>query len=322
MMADEEMQMNQALSQEHFSVSTKISVVIPTVDRANRIGGAIEKIFAGTVQPFEVIVVDQSQNDLTFNALSDFIQSGKVLYLKDEGSGASRSRNIGWKKASGEIIAFTDDDAQVDRQWLESIQLTFAQTHLKIGVLGGKIIPSYEQKNANWSIPKKWEYLLPAYDQGDQLSLYQAENLPAGVNYSVYRSVLEKFAGFDETLGPNVSRGIQIYGEDAEFASRLQQSGFDILYNPNCIVHHPVPLSRQTPNFLEKRLISEGATYVFMQTKVNSNLWECWVALVKSLVRYIQWFFSRRRRDDRHYLTGKITALLKCGLLKQHPNSL
>ncbi|MGV0024089.1 glycosyltransferase family 2 protein [Phormidesmis priestleyi] len=263
-MTDEEIRTDLALSQKHLSVSTKISVVIPTVDRAKSICDAIEKIFAGTVQPYEVIVVDQSKNDLTQNALSQFIQSGKVLYLKDEGSGASRSRNIGWRKASGEIIAFTDDDAQVDLQWLESIQRTFAQPDLNIGVLGGKIIPSYEQKNANWSIPKKWEYLLPAYDQGDQLSLYQAKNLPAGVNYSVYRSVLEKFSGFDENLGPNVDRGIQIYGEDAEFALRLQQSGFDIVYNPNCIVHHPVPLSRQTQNFLEKRLISEGATYIFI----------------------------------------------------------
>ncbi|KAM3096048.1 glycosyltransferase family 2 protein [Phormidesmis sp. 146-35] len=321
-MMGEETGVSQGLSQEKLSIYTKVSVVIPTVDRSETIGEAIKRIFAGTVQPFEIIVVDQSKNDLTCNALSKFIQSGKVRYLKDEGSGASRSRNIGWRNASGEIIAFTDDDAQVDSQWLETIQRTFSQTHLKIGVLGGKIIPSYEQKNANWSIPKKWEYLLPAYDQGDQLSLYQAENLPAGVNYSVYRSVLEKFSGFDESLGPNVSRGIQIYGEDAEFALRLQQNGFDIVYNPNCIVHHPVPLSRQTQNFLEKRLISEGATYVFMQTKTNSNLWECLVTLVKSLVRYSQWFLSRRRQNDRHYLTGKITALLKCGLLKRHPDSL
>jgi glycosyltransferase involved in cell wall biosynthesis len=321
-MANEKMRVSQALSQEHFSVSTKISVVIPTVDRSNSIGGAIERIFAGTVQPYEVIVVDQSKNDLTHTALLEFIQSGQIIYLKDEGSGASRSRNIGWRKASGEIIAFTDDDAQVDMQWLESIQRTFAQPNLNIGVLGGKIIPSYEQKNANWSIPKKWEYLLPAYDQGDQLSLYQAENLPAGVNYSVYRSVLEKFSGFDENLGPNVDRGIQIYGEDAEFALRLQQSGFEIIYNPNCVVYHPVPLSRQTQNFLEKRLISEGATYIFMQTKTNGNLWECLVTLVKSLLRYTQWFLNRRRQNERHYLTGKITALLKCGLLRQHPDSL
>ena len=134
-----------------------ISVVIPTANRHNIICQAIDKIFDNTVQPYEVIVVDQSKNDLTLCSLSKFIQNDKVRYIRDDGSGAARARNIGWRAASGEIIAFTDDDALVDLKWLENIQFTFKLENFNIGVLGGKILSFYEHKNPYWHIPQKWE---------------------------------------------------------------------------------------------------------------------------------------------------------------------
>lgn len=312
--------MNQGLNREYSNSPKNISVVIPTANRPETIAQAVEKILANTVQPREVIVVDQSQNRLTRDALANLIQANKITYLKDGGSGASRARNIGWKKASGEIIAFTDDDAQVDAHWLENIHRTFAQTDLKIGVVGGKIVPFYEQKNPHWSIPSQWEHLLPAYDQGNDLSLYPEETLPACVNYSIYRSLLEKFSGFDEDLGPNKGREIQFYGEDAELALRLKQSGCSLVYNPNCVVYHPVPLSRQSQSFLNKRLLSEGATYAYMQIKAQSNLISDLVALLKSLVRYASLFLAGNRGGELHYLQGKMLILLKYGLLKRHPH--
>ncbi|NJR52565.1 MAG: glycosyltransferase [Leptolyngbyaceae cyanobacterium CSU_1_3] len=313
--------MNQRSDRGDHTSTLCISVVIPTADRPQTIGPAIQKIFANTVQPYEVIVIDQSRTDRTLKALSSFIQAGKITYLQDTGLGVSRARNVGWRKASGEIIAFTDDDAHTDLHWLENVRQTFERSDLNIGVLGGKIIPFYEQKNPDWSIPKRWEYLLPAYDQGDTLSLYEGTSLPAGVNYSIYRSLLEKFDGFDEDLGPNLSRNLQIYGEDADLARRISQNGFSLVYNPNCVVYHPVPLSRQNQNFLNKRLISEGATFAFMQIK-SSNLGKDLVSLSKSFIRYSNFVLQGKDTDELYYLRGKILVLLKCGLFKQPPNSL
>jgi len=201
----------------------KISVVIPTANRPDTIVKAIEKILANTTQPHEIIVVDQSQSSLTFEALSGFIEVGQITYIKNDVPGASRARNIGWKGASGDIIAFTDDDGLVDLKWLENIHNAFEQKDLNIGVLGGKVIPLYEERNPDWTIPKKWEYLLPSYDQGNAIEAFRAAAFPATVNYSIYRSLLEKFDGFDEAMGPYAGRKIQIPGEDAELALRLKQ---------------------------------------------------------------------------------------------------
>jgi glycosyltransferase involved in cell wall biosynthesis len=274
------------------------------------------------MQAYEIIIVDQSRDDLTLNVLSQLIQVGKVHYIKDDGSGAARARNIGWRKASGEIVAFTDDDALVEPKWLENIQYSFERKDLNIGVLGGRVIPFYEQRNPDWCIPKRWEHLLPAYDQGDLLGQYTEPNLPASVNYSENRSLLERFSGFDEILGSNVSRNIQIFGEDAELALRLKQNNFDIIYNPNCIVYHPVPLNRQNQDFLNKRLASEGATYAYLQIRESKNLLLHLASLVKSLVKYLYLTLSQANCDELHYLRGKIQVLFKCGLLNQHPDSL
>ncbi len=299
-----------------------ISVVIPTANRHNIICQAIDKIFDNTVQPYEVIVVDQSKNDLTLCSLSKFIQNDKVRYIRDDGSGAARARNIGWRAASGEIIAFTDDDALVDLKWLENIQFTFKLENFNIGVLGGKIISFYEHKNPDWHIPQKWEYLLPKYDQGNLLERYSVSSFPPSVNYAIYRSLLEEFSGFNETLGPNVGRKLQLYGEDGDLALRLKNSNYDIIYNPDCVVYHPVPLSRQNQDFLNHRLLSEGATYAYLQIKQGKKFSSTLISLTTSFVKYCYLNLIKPNNEEIYYLRGKILVMFKCGILSSSIDSL
>jgi glycosyltransferase involved in cell wall biosynthesis len=295
----------------------KISIVIPTANRHDKILRAIDKIYENTILPHEVIVVDQSQDDATDNILARSIEQGKVTYIKDEGTGISRSKNIGWKYASGEIVAFTDDDAWVESTWLENIKSSFLNQQFKIGVLGGKIIPVYEEKNSNWNFPERWSYLLPASDLGDSLGTYEGDSTPPGVNFSIHRSLLENFSGFDERLGVDNGKSIQIFGEDNDLCCRIKKAGYDLVYNPSCIVYHPVPLSRQSQDFLDKRLIQEGMTYAYFQIK-NAELktWECCISLVKSLLKYMYLKLIKPNNDYAQYLQGKMIALLRFGILK------
>jgi glycosyltransferase involved in cell wall biosynthesis len=274
----------------------EISIVIPTANRHDKILRAIEKIYENTIQPHEVIVVDQSQDDATAAVLAAVIKQGKVKYIKDEGTGISRSKNIGWKLASGAIVAFTDDDAWVESTWLETIISSFKSQQFKIGVLGGKIVPVYEEKDLNWTFPERWTYLLPASDHGDSFDPYEGHSTPPGVNFSMHRSLLEKFSGFDERLGVNNGRSIQIFGEDADL---------------------PVPLSRQSQAFLNKRLMQEGMTYAYLQIKnTSSQPWKYFVSLIKSSLRYLYLKLTKPSDDEVHYLYGKIIALLKFGVFQ------
>jgi len=295
----------------------EISVVIPTANRHDTILRAIEKIYENTIQPCEVIVVDQSQDDSTQAVLEQLIEQKKVKYIKDTGTGASRSRNIGWKCASGSVVAFTDDDAWVESTWLENIRHSFQNQQFNIGVLGGKVVPVYEEKNLNWTFPERWSYLLPSSDQGDSFGAYEGQSKPASVNFSMYRSLLEKFSGFDERLGPNSGKSVQTFGEDSDLASRVKQAGYDLIYNPNCIVYHPVPLSRQSQAFLNKRLMQEGITYAYLEIKdTSSQPWKHFIPLIKSSLKYLYLKLTKPSNDEVHYLYGKIIALLKFGVFQ------
>lgn len=298
-----------------------ISVVIPTANRHTTIGRTIESIYKNTLQPREVIVVDQSTNDETFSVLKNFIDKEKLIYIRDDGTGISRGRNLGWKSASGSIIAFTDDDAWVDIRWLESI-LTAFQSHDfgRIGAVGGKVLPVYEEKNPHWTIPKQWEYLLPVRDCGDAIACFDEGNFPVGVNFVTYRHLLEKFNGFDEDMGVNITRTTQILGEDVDYFERLKKNGFNLIYVPSCVVYHPVPLSRQNQSFLNKRLLFEGATYAYSRIKYGefnsaASLFEA----VKSFFKYCLTLIVKGNNEDAHYLYGKMTILIKLGILQIQP---
>jgi len=305
----------------------KISVVIPTFNRPSTIGKAVKNILENTVQPDELIIVDQSQDKLTFEALRVFIETGSVTYIKEAFPSLSKAKNIGWRKATGDVIAFTDDDATVGLDWIENIKRSFEQKGSNIGVMGGKVIPLYEEKNPNWTFPKKWEYFLPVYDQGNSLESFKEGAFPAGVNYSIYRSLLEKFNGFDEAIGPQAGRKIQIPCEDAELALRLKQSGFNLVYNPDCVVYHPVPLDRQNSDFLKKRVLEDGACSAYFQMKKSSNTMIHFASLTKSIVKYFLFslankLFGLKKDEELAYLYGRILVLFKCGFLKQDFSSL
>jgi glycosyltransferase involved in cell wall biosynthesis len=87
-----------------------VSVILPTYNRANLVGNAIESILQQTYKNIEIIVVDDGSTDETPNALSRFGAQIKVTYQKNAGPSAARNRGIA--EAKGEIVAFLDSDDQ------------------------------------------------------------------------------------------------------------------------------------------------------------------------------------------------------------------
>lgn len=294
-----------------------ISVVLPTANRHTTIFRAVEAIYKNSIAPDEMIVVDQSSNHLTEDVLQEFIEVKGLIYIKDKGKGISRGRNVGWQKAAGSIIAFTDDDAWVRPDWLESILFAFKNAPASVGVVGGKIIPVYEEINPAWSIPKQWEYLLPSRDCGDSVKLFEPGSYPMGVNFATYRDLLDKFNGFDENMGVNNARSIQIFGEDVDYFERIKQEGITLLYVPDCVVYHPVPLSRQSQTFLNKRLLVEGTTYAYNRIKRGElNVFGSLVSAFKTAIKYVLVLLTKGNNEEAHYLYGKMLVLVKLGVFQ------
>ena len=86
----------------------KISVVIPTFNRKKLLRRALDSVITQTLQPFEIIVVDDGSTDSTETIVKTYYQD--VLYLYQSNQGVSRARNKGIKLATGDWLAFLDSD--------------------------------------------------------------------------------------------------------------------------------------------------------------------------------------------------------------------
>lgn len=88
--------------------SVNISIIIPTYNRADYIGKAIESILAQTYKDYEIIVVDDGSTDNTREVLQPYISN--IRYIYQDNAGVSAARNTAIHAASGSWIAFLDSD--------------------------------------------------------------------------------------------------------------------------------------------------------------------------------------------------------------------
>jgi len=99
-------------------MNPKVSVVIPTYNRAGTVPRAIESVLAQTVTDLEVIVVDDGSSDDTGKVLGEMF-GDRIRYHAQANQGASVARNRGVEEARGEWIAFLDSDDLWEREKLE-----------------------------------------------------------------------------------------------------------------------------------------------------------------------------------------------------------
>jgi hypothetical protein len=118
-----------------------ISVVIATRNRPEDLARCLDSVTRVVYPRFEVIVVDNDPDtDATERLIRDRF-AGRVRYTREPVRGTSRARNRGLALASGEIVAFADDDVVVDRDWLAAIAEAFASGE-RVGCVTGLIAPA------------------------------------------------------------------------------------------------------------------------------------------------------------------------------------
>ncbi len=89
----------------------KISVIIPTYNRAELITKTLDSVFRQTVPPHEIIVVDNCSTDDTFSVLKPLIDAGKIRWIShDKNYERAKSRNTGMEAATGDYVTFLDSD--------------------------------------------------------------------------------------------------------------------------------------------------------------------------------------------------------------------
>jgi Glycosyl transferase family 2 len=200
----------------------RISVILPTYNRAHLVTEAIESVLKQTFTDFELIVVDDGSTDDTEEVVHAFTDP-RLRYLKQLNGGASAARNTGVQTATGEFIAFLDSDDLFLPEKL-SLQMAKVDDNPKVGLVYGKYLSSIGSEGS----------LKIAGVCYPQLELRRLLLGPV-FHWStvlVRRLLLEEVGKFEETFG----------GEDWELTLRLALAGCQMICVPE-----PVSIVRRQP---------------------------------------------------------------------------
>ena len=196
----------------------KISVVVCSYNGASTIRDTLEGLRALDYPDFEVIVVNDGSTDATAQIASAY----PFRVIDEENQGLSCARNTGIEAATGEIVAFIDDDAYPDPHWLRFIALSFLASDCV--AVGG---PNLAPPDDGWRAAAVAN--APGGPNAVLLSDTVAEHIP-GCNMAFRKDALVAIGGFDPRF--------RTAGDDVDVCWRLRDRGGVIAYAPAALVWH------------------------------------------------------------------------------------
>ena len=196
----------------------RVSVVVCTHNGARTLGQCLERAGELAYPDFELIVVDDGSSD---GSAEIALAHGATL-VRDRAPRPQLARNAGIAKATGEIVAFLDDDAYPDSDWLHYVAASL-RPNAHAGIGGPNIPPDDDG----------WIAECVAAAPGGPIHVLisdrEAEHVP-GCNMAFRKSALEEIGGFDERF--------RVAGDDVDICWRLQESGRTLGFSAGAVVMH------------------------------------------------------------------------------------
>jgi GT2 family glycosyltransferase len=236
----------------------KISVIICTYNRADNLKDLLECFLIQDLkEAYEIIVIDNNSRDDTKGMVKSFEPKfqGKLRYFFEPRQGKPFALNLGIKEAYGEIIAFTDDDCLIGKNYLTNVYRAFQKYGDGTGVVGGKIAARWVNGGKpGWFVDLKpgWWFEnffygpLGILDYGDKPFVIDftqgihTEGLFYGANICIRKEMLERYGYFNPE---------KVLTQDTEICLRLFRAGVKGAYVPDIIVHHKINVGKITPHY-------------------------------------------------------------------------
>lgn len=259
----------------------QVTVVVPTYRRPDVLETAVESLLRQTLPPeqYEVVVVDNDSD----RAVRELIQrlssvaAVRVWYHAEPRLGLCHARNAGIVWARGEVVAFMDDDAEAEVEWLERLLVAFKDT--AVWVAGGRIKPIWNAERPDW-LDDSMLRGLSLIDWGEAPRALEWPERVIGTNMAVRRAAFETVGRFDPRLD---RRGNALLGHgDTEIQERVHRVGKRVAYLPDAIVHHQVPAERLTKHYFYRRFYGAGRSKAILVSRKGMR------ALLREIRRHLR----------------------------------
>jgi len=217
--------------------------------------------------PAKELVVVVDHNRPLYERLTAALPGALVLENQQQ-QGLSGGRNTGIAAATSDVVAFLDDDAVADVNWIECLVAAYTDDH--VAGVGGRTLPGWDTQRPAW-FPEEFDWVIGCTYIGMPTRRAPVRNVLGG-NASFRRQVFEQVGGFSSGIGRD--RGKRPLGcEETEFCIRIGQQipGAVLLFDEQAVITHRVRADRCRFGYYRTRCYAEGLSKALVAGAVGAD---------------------------------------------------
>ncbi|ORT60089.1 glycosyltransferase family 2 protein [Streptomyces sp. CB03238] len=255
------------MSGRHFSVV----ICAYTEDRWEDVLAAVESVRHQSRPALETLLVVDHNEALLERLGKEYEDAGEeVRVLANAGPrGLSAGRNTGIAAARGDIVAFLDDDAVAERDWLRWFDEAYDDP--RVVAVGGRTVPAWASGRRPVWFPEEFDWVVGCTYRGLPPGRVRVRNVLGG-NASFRRGAFDAAGGFATGIGRCGDKR-PLGCEETELCIRLGNALPDavLLIDDRAVIHHKVPVTRERFRYFRTRAYAEGLSKALVARSVGAG---------------------------------------------------
>ncbi|GHB42093.1 MULTISPECIES: glycosyltransferase family 2 protein [Streptomyces] len=252
------------------TLDISVVVCVYTEDRWEDILAAVDSVRAQSRPALETLLVVDHNQVLLDRLSKEYKETEGVRVLANAGPrGLSAGRNTGIAASYGDVIAFLDDDAVAERDWLRH----FAEGYEDplVMAVGGRTMPIWASGRRPAWFPEEFDWVVGCTYKGLPPGRVQVRNVLGG-NASFRRSAFDAAGGFATGIGRDGDKR-PLGCEETELCIRLTRARPDavLLIDDRAVIHHRVPEAREHFAYFRTRTYAEGLSKALVARSVGAD---------------------------------------------------
>ncbi|WP_420032840.1 glycosyltransferase [Streptomyces sp. cg28] len=250
--------------------SVSVVICVYTEDRWSDILAAVDSVRAQSRPALETLLVVDHNPALLDRLTREHKETAEVRVLENRGPrGLSAGRNTGIAASYGEIIAFLDDDAVAERDWLRRFADGYADP--RVLAVGGRTEPIWASGRRPVWFPEEFDWVVGCAYKGLPRGRAEVRNVLGG-NASFRRTAFDAVGGFATGIGRDGDKR-PLGCEETELCIRLSRARPDavLLLDDRAVIHHRVPAARERFAYFRTRTYAEGLSKALVARSVGAD---------------------------------------------------
>jgi glycosyltransferase involved in cell wall biosynthesis len=253
-------------------MSISVVICVYTEDRWEDIRAAVQSVRDQRRKADELILVVDYNPELHLRLKKEYPDA--IVVENTHEKGLSGGKNTGAEVATGDIVAYLDDDAVADPGWLESREGAMHAPAGSVVGVGGRTEPLWATGRRPRWFPEEFDWTVGCSYRGMPTRRAPIRNVMGG-NAAFRRPLIMEVGGFHSGIGRSVQgrKSRPLGCEETEFCIRLAQRrpGSIMMYEPDAKIGHKVPEPRMRFAYFRSRCYAEGLSKALVTSSVGAG---------------------------------------------------